>query len=131
MMLHSRLNLPTDFAEPVFIGMLGFRHYYKPKEDESSKSRYKNFFINQNQWQGYLKCKKNSVYLGSNVASNLSMDTKLNIRIGKASGFSSFLNARVWDHQKLRIRKTANIYCSCVSNTLVYGNEAWTLSRVK
>ena len=74
---------------------------------------------------------KNFVYLGSNVASNASLDTEINSRIGKASGTFARLTARVWDNQKLSIRTKANVYHSCVCSTLLYGSETWTLSSVQ
>ncbi|MCP4267312.1 MAG: hypothetical protein GY777_17355, partial [Candidatus Brocadiaceae bacterium] len=74
---------------------------------------------------------KNFIYLGSNVASNASLDKEINSRIGKASGTFARLTARVWDNQKLSIRTKANVYRSCVCSTLLYGSETWTLSSVQ
>ena len=73
----------------------------------------------------------NFVYLGSNVASNASLDKEINSRIGKASGTFARLTKRVWDNQKLSIRTKANVYRSCVCSTLLYGSETWTLSSVQ
>ena len=41
---------------------------------------------------------KNFVYLGSNLASNASLDTEINCHIGKASGTFARLTAIVWDN---------------------------------
>ena len=73
----------------------------------------------------------NFVYLGSNVASNASLDKEINSRIGKASGTFARLTARVWDNQKLSIRTKANVYRSCVCSTLLYGSETWTLPSIQ
>ena len=73
----------------------------------------------------------NFVYLGSNVASSASLDKEINSRIGKVSGTFARLTTRVWDNQKLSIRKKANVYCSSVCSTLLYGCEKWTLSSVQ
>ena len=74
---------------------------------------------------------KNFVYLGSSVASNASLDTEINCRIGKASGTFARLTARVWDNPKLSIRTKSNVYCACVCSTLLYGSETWTLSSLQ
>ena len=74
---------------------------------------------------------KNFVYLGSNIASNASLDTEINCRIGKASGTFARLTARVWDNPKLSIRTKSNVYCACVCSTLLYGSETWTLSSLQ
>ena len=72
----------------------------------------------------------NFLYLGSSFASNSSLDTEINSRIGKVSGTFAPVTARVWDNQKLSIRTKPNVYCSCVCSTLLYGSETWTSSIV-
>ena len=66
------------------------------------------------------------VYLGYSIASNASMDTEINCRIGKASGTFSRLSGRVWDNPKLTIRTKSDVYRACVCNTLL-----WTLSTMQ
>ena len=63
--------------------------------------------------------------------SNASLDTEIKSRINKASGTFARSTARVLDNQKLRICTKANLYCSCVCSTLLYGSETWTLSSVQ
>ena len=70
----------------------------------------------------YIENVKNFVYLGLSTASNASMDTEINFRIGKASGIFARLSERVWDNPKLTIRKKSAVYRACVCSTLLYGS---------
>ena len=63
-------------------------------------------------------------YLGSNISSNLSLDTELNMRIGKASAAMARLTKRVWENT---IKIKTRVYQACVLTTLLYGSESWTL----
>ena len=67
------------------------------------------------------------VYLGSTIADNLSLETELNRRIGKAATTLSRLTKRVWTNSKLTEHTKAEVYMACVVSTLLYGSEAWTL----
>ena len=67
----------------------------------------------------------NFTYLGSCISSNLSLDSELNVRIGKASTAMARLAARVWDNSLLTIN--TKVYQACVLSTLLYGSETWTL----
>ena len=69
------------------------------------------------------------VYLGSTVSSNLSVDTKLNARIGKASTTMALLATRVWDNSMLTTDTKMKVYMyqACVLSTLLYSSETWTL----
>ena len=66
-------------------------------------------------------------YLGSTITDNLSLDTELSCRIGKAASTFGKLTARVWDNSKLTIRTKVQVYRACVISTLMYGSETWTL----
>ena len=67
------------------------------------------------------------VYLGSTITDNLSIDSELNKRIGKAAMTLSRLTKRVWSNRKLADHIKVNVYKSCVINTLLYGSESWTM----
>ena len=66
-------------------------------------------------------------YLGSNISSNLSLDTELNMRIGKASAAMACLTKRVCENTRLTIETKTQVYQACVLSTLLYGSESWTL----
>ena len=70
---------------------------------------------------------KDFTYLGSNISSNLSLDTELNMRIGKASAAMARLTKRVWENTMLTIKTKTQVYQACVLSTLLYGSESWTL----
>ena len=67
------------------------------------------------------------MYLESNISSNLSLDTELNMRIGKASAAMARLTKRVWENTMLTIKTKTQVYQACVLSTLLYGSESWTL----
>ena len=63
-------------------------------------------------------------YLGSNISSNLSLDTELNMRIGKASAAMAHLTKRVWENTMLTIKTKTQVFQACVLSTLLYGSAA-------
>lgn len=65
-------------------------------------------------------------YLGSTVTDNLSLDTEINQRIGKAATTLARLTTRVWTNPKLTRRTKMAVYCACVISTLLYASETWT-----
>ena len=65
-------------------------------------------------------------YLGSNISSNLGLDTKLNVRIGKASAAMARLIKRVWENTMLTIKTKTQVYQACVLSTLLYGCLLYT-----
>jgi hypothetical protein len=65
-------------------------------------------------------------YLGSIVSNNLTLDSEINNRVGKAAAVFAQLRKRVWENQKLTTKTKAMVYSSCVVSTLLYGSEAWT-----
>ena len=66
-------------------------------------------------------------YLGSNITNNLSLDSDLDVRIGKASTTMARLSKRVWSNKKLTINTKIAVYRACVLSTLLYASESWTL----
>ena len=72
---------------------------------------------------------QNFVYLGSNISSNVSLDTEINSRIGKAFATFARLSARVWENPKLKISTKVAVYSSCVLSTLLYSSETWATTK--
>ena len=65
-------------------------------------------------------------YLGSTICSNLSLDSEIDKRIGKAATTLARLTARVWENPKLTTRTKMAVYNACIISTLLYGSESWT-----
>ena len=53
-------------------------------------------------------------YLGSTISKNLSLDTEINVRIGKASSAIAKLKDRVWENNKLTIKTKMRVYQACI-----------------
>ena len=66
-------------------------------------------------------------YLGSTITNNLSLDSELNQRIGKASTTLARLSQRVWNNSMLTMNTKITVYRACVLSTLLYASETWTL----
>lgn len=66
-------------------------------------------------------------YLGSTISDNLSLDTELSTRIGRALSSMACLAKRVWDNAILTTNTKMKVYQACVLSTLTYASEAWTL----
>ena len=65
-------------------------------------------------------------YLGSTITNNLSLDTEIDKRIGKAATTLARLTPRVWTNPKLTVKTKMIVYNACVVSTLMYGSETWT-----
>ena len=65
-------------------------------------------------------------YLGSTLCSNLSLDSEIDKRIGKAATTYARLTSRVWENPKLTTYTKIVVYNACIISTLLYGSEAWT-----
>lgn len=74
-----------------------------------------------------LEAVEHFTYLGSNITNNLSLDSELDTRIGKASTTLARLSKRVWNNKKLTIKTKIAVYRACVLSTLLYASESWTL----
>ena len=66
-------------------------------------------------------------YLGSTITSDLSMESEINKRIGRAITTFAKLSARVWNNNKLTTKTKIGVYRACILSTLLYGSESWTL----
>ena len=67
------------------------------------------------------------MYLASAITGNLSIDSELNKRIGKAVMTLSWFVTHVSSNSKLSDHTKVNVYNACVISTLLYGNEPWTM----
>ena len=56
-------------------------------------------------------------YLGSTIADNISLDTSIDKRIGKAASAIARLTARVWTSPKLSVNTNMAVYNVCVIST--------------
>ena len=65
--------------------------------------------------------------MGSTITDNLSIDSELSKRIGKAAMTLSRLTKRVWSNNKLSDHTKVNVYKACVISTLHYVSEFWTM----
>ena len=65
-------------------------------------------------------------YLGSNISNNLSLDTEINRRIGKAACTMAMLTKKVREHKMLTENTKMRVNQACVLSTLLYGSESWT-----
>ena len=65
-------------------------------------------------------------YLGSTLCSNLSLDSEIDKRIGKAATTLARLTSRVWENPKLTTPTKIAVYNACIISTLLYGSESWT-----
>ncbi|XP_047497854.1 uncharacterized protein LOC125044938 [Penaeus chinensis] len=59
------------------------------------------------------------------VAFNLSLDTEIDRRIGKAATTLTRLTKRVWTNPELTVNMKMAVN-ACVLNTLLYSSETWT-----
>ena len=67
------------------------------------------------------------VHLGSTITDNLSIDSELDKRIGKAAMTLSRLTKRVWSNNELSDNTKVDVYKACVISTLLYGSESRTM----
>ena len=65
-------------------------------------------------------------YLGSTITDNLSLDSEIDKRIGKAASTLTRLTKRVWTNSELTMKTKMAVYNACVVSTLLYGSETWT-----
>ena len=65
-------------------------------------------------------------YLGSTITDNLSLDTEIDKRIGKAATTLAHLTSPVWTNPKLTVMTKMVVCNACVVSTLMYGSEMWT-----
>ena len=65
-------------------------------------------------------------YLGFTITANLSLDTEIDKRIGKAATTLARLKSRVWTNSMLTVKTKMAVYNACVLSTLLYDSETWT-----
>lgn len=73
-----------------------------------------------------LQVVKEFTYLGSTISNNLSIDSEISRRIGRASTAMSRLSKRVWENSSLSRATKVMIYRACILSTLLYGSECWS-----
>ena len=65
-------------------------------------------------------------YLGSTITNDLSLDTEIDTRIGKAASTLARFTSRVLTIPKLTVKTKMVVYNACVVSTLTYGRETCT-----
>ena len=68
----------------------------------------------------------NFMYLGSTIASNLSLIIEIDSQITKAAAVMSRLCKRVWNNSQLTVNTKPKLYQACVLSIFLYGAESWT-----
>lgn len=68
-------------------------------------------------------------YLGSNVATDCSLDTEITSRIAKATQAFGALHSKLWNKRGIRCQTKLQVYQSVVLSTLLYASETWTYYR--
>ena len=76
-----------------------------------------------------LKAVKTFKYLGSIVSDNNSMEAEITARLAKANSAYNKLTTRLWRKGGIRTGTKIQVYQAAVLSTLLYGSEAWTLTR--
>ena len=71
-----------------------------------------------------LKVVDNCNYLGRTVTSNLSLDSELKKRIGKAAAAMTKLSKRVWENNMLTKATEMSVHRACVLSTVLYSSES-------
>ena len=68
-------------------------------------------------------------YLGSVVSKDASLDADIIGRIAKATAAFGRLTKRLWSNRDIRLETKVAVYKAAVVSTLLFGCEAWTLTR--
>ena len=71
------------------------------------------------------------VNLGSTITGNMSIDSEINKRIGKAAMTLYRLTKRVWSNNKLSDHTKVNVYKACEISTLLYGSRTMRAHQEK
>lgn len=69
------------------------------------------------------------VYLGSSLSRDGSLDSEIDLRLGKASTAFGTLQKRVWSDRDLALSTKLCVYDACVVTSLLYSCETWTPYR--
>ncbi len=78
-----------------------------------------------------LKVVDDFTYLGTTVTSNLSLDSELSKRIGKAAAAIVKLCKRVLENNMLTKATKMSVYRACVLSTLLYRRETWPRTHAR
>ena len=65
-------------------------------------------------------------YLGSTISMNLSFDSEISQRIGKATGVMFNLTKKAWENKYQTESTKMHMYKASVLRTLLCGSETWT-----
>ena len=76
-----------------------------------------------------LKVVSHFKYLGSYVASDVSLDREINNRISSAAAAFGKLRKRVFNNHDLELETKLRVYQAIIIPTLLYGSETWTTYR--
>ena len=76
-----------------------------------------------------LKAVEQFKYLGSIVSNDASNDLEVTARIAKATASFGRLTKRLWANRNIRLDTKISVYKACVLTSLLFGCEAWTLTK--
>ena len=76
-----------------------------------------------------LKAVKTFKYLGSLVSNDNSLDAEIDARLSKANSAYNALTKRLWRKNGIRVGTKISVYKAAVLSSLLYGSEAWTLTK--
>ena len=68
-----------------------------------------------------------SIYLGSTLSQNVTIDDEVNVRIARASATFGRLHANVWNRRDISLQTKLKVYRAIVLPTLLYACETWTV----
>ena len=105
--------------------MQGFWPDNQPEEDKCDGTRHRSPAKHHHD-DYVLENVDQFTYLGSTICSNLSLDSEIDKRIGKAATTLARLTSRVWENPKLTTHTKMAVYNACIISTLLYGSESWT-----
>ena len=100
----------------------------QPQENQCECPRCQPSPCNQNR-RRHSRCSRRIHLVGSTVLMNLSLDSEISRRMGKATGTMSKLTKRAWENKFLTENAQMHIYQACVLSKLLYSSETWTTYR--
>ena len=110
---------------PFLSGLQGFRTNHQCQEDQRPCAGYNGTANHHHRWLWARFCWTFHIPWPT-ITDNLSLDTEINKRIGKATTTLACLTSRVWTNPKLTIKTKMVVYNVCAVSTLMYGSETWT-----
>ena len=115
---------PAGTDGPLLSGLQGFRTNHQSEEDKRPGAGYHGTAITIDDYE--LDVVEQFTYHGSTITDNLSLDTEIDKRIGKAATTLARLTSRVWTNPKLTVKTKMVVYNASVVSILMYGSEKWT-----